>query len=108
MFFLVIRYDYSDAEQFRVVLKQEHRKFLRSLGKRLVTGGAIFDEFGAVTGGTMTFEAKDIDMARAIAQSDPYAQHPKIVFKTVIIPFRCRWKDGVFYDDEGYSTNEAD
>lgn len=107
MFFLVIRYDHPDAEQLRVEHKQSHRAFLSSLGKTLMTGGAIFDDSGAVIGGTITFEAQNLAEARKIAHSDPYAQHPGIGSSTTVIPFRARWKDGIFYDGDGFSTYET-
>jgi uncharacterized protein YciI len=103
MFYLVIRHDKPDAETLRDELKIPHRKFLSSLGKSLLTGGAIFDDNGKVIGGSITFEAPTLAEAHRIAQLDPYAQHPEIGFKTTIIPFRVRWKDGEFHDGDGFS-----
>ena len=109
MFYLAIRYDMSGAEQLRVDLKQAHRNFLASLGKGLLTGGAIFDDDGKIIGGSITFEAENMTHARAIVESDPYAQHPEICKSTIVFPFRVRWHNGVFYDGDGFSiTSEGE
>lgn len=105
MFYLVIRHDKPSSDQLRNDLKQSHRKFLASLGKRLLSGGAIFDDDGNIIGGSITFEAESIAEARKIANSDPYAQHPEIGATTTVVPFRVRWKDGEFYDGNGFSTD---
>ena len=55
MFFLVIRHDHPEAERLRADLKQPHRAFLASLGKKLLSGGAIFNDRGDVIGGSITF-----------------------------------------------------
>ena len=107
MFYLVIRYDKPDADQFRAELKQPHRSFLTSLGKKLLTGGAIFDDGGNIVGGSITFEAENIAEARRIAQSDPYAKHPDIGATTTVMPFRIRWKDGKFHDGEGFTSDTS-
>lgn len=104
MLFLVIRHDHPNAQSLRDALKQNHRAFLSSLGKRLITGGAIFNNNGAVIGGSITFEAQDLEEAHKIANSDPYSQHPDFCLNSKVYPFRARWKDGVFYDGNGYST----
>jgi uncharacterized protein YciI len=103
MFYIAIRYDKPGANVFRELLKEEHRAFLRSLGPKLLTAGAIFDEVGEVIGGSITFEADSIEAASRIASSDPYSQHSEIELNRLLFPFRVRWKDGIYYSGEGYA-----
>jgi glutathione S-transferase len=105
LIYIIIRHDRPGVDHLRDKLKSQHRAFLSSFGKALLTAGAIFDLDGRVIGGSITFEAADIDEARALSEKDPYA-HSDIAVSTQIIPFRARWRDGIFYDGAGYSSKQ--
>ena len=87
--YLITAYDYPDAHQRRLRVREEHlagARHLRATGQ-LVTGGAILDAAGRMIGSMLVVDfATPADLA-AWQQQKPYLRHQ--IWETVtILPFR--------------------
>lgn len=92
---LIIAYDHDDKDAERESVRQAHRDYLASFGKKLLSSGALLDEDGRIVGGASLIDTDDRDEAVRFEGDDPYAKAG--IRKTVqIVQRRLRWWIGNF------------
>ena len=103
--FLITAYDYPDKEVARERVRQAHREYLASFGKRLLASGALLDEEGEnIVGGASLFDTDDRDEALRFESEDPYAR-AGIRADVDVVQWRLRWWVGEF-NTNGHKPSE--
>ncbi|MEQ3710986.1 YciI family protein [Tateyamaria sp.] len=103
--FLITAYDHPDKEVEREGVRQAHREYLASFGKRLLASGALLDEAGEnIIGGSSLFDTDDRDEALRFESEDPYAK-AGIRADVNVVQWRLRWWVGEFNSD-GHKPSE--
>ncbi|WP_299503290.1 YciI family protein [uncultured Roseobacter sp.] len=103
--FLITAYDHPNKETEREAVRQAHRDYLASFGKRLLGSGALLDETGTkIVGGASLLDTDDLEEARSFEAEDPYAK-AGIRADVKIVPWRLRWWVGTF-DKAGHRPSE--
>lgn len=74
MLFAFLCTDKPDSLTIRMASRPEHLDFLNGLGDELVFAGPFLDGNGEPNGSMVVVHADDLDSAKAIAASDPYAK----------------------------------
>lgn len=102
--FLITAYDHPNKESEREAVRQAHRDYLASFGKRLLASGALLDETGEnIIGGTSLFDTDDRAEALRFEAEDPYAK-AGIRAEVKVTQWRLRWWVGEF-DAEGHNPS---
>ena len=101
--FLILAYDHPDKEREREAVRDAHRAYLASFGKRLLASGALLGDDGTtILGGASLLDTESYEEAVRFEAEDPYAQAG--LRKSVsILPWRLRWWVGRF-SPEGHET----
>lgn len=103
--FLITAYDYPNKETELEDVRQAHRDYLASFGKRLLGSGALLDETGKkIVGGASLFDTDDRGEALRFESEDPYAK-AGIRADVTIVPWRLRWWVGEF-DADGHRPSD--
>jgi len=98
--YLIIAYDHPDKHTERENIRQAHRDYLSSFGKRLIASGALLDETGEnIIGGVSLFDTEKKESAIRFEAEDPYAK-ADIRAEVKIIKWRLRWWFGEFNADD--------
>lgn len=85
-------------ESVREPLREAHRRYLKSQGRRLIASGAVLADDGVtVIGGMSILDTESRQEAEEFAACDPYA-HAGIRKTTQIQRWRRRWIDGEFIE----------
>jgi len=102
--FLITAYDHPEKETERENVRQAHREYLASFGKRLLASGALLDEAGEnIVGGASLFDTDDRDEALRFEAEDPYAK-AGIRADVKVVQWRLRWWVGEF-DANGHKPS---
>ena len=102
---LITAHDHSGQEAEREEVRQAHRDYLASFGKRLLGSGALLDESGEnIVGGASLLDTDDRDEAIRFEAEDPYAK-AGIRAEVKIVQWRLRWWVGEFNAD-GHKPSE--
>jgi len=102
--FLITAYDHPNKQAEREEVRQVHRDYLASFGKRLLASGALLDETGEnIVGGASLFDTDDRDEALRFESEDPYAK-AGIRADVNIVQWRLRWWVGTF-DANGHKPS---
>ncbi|EFL89604.1 YciI family protein [Ahrensia sp. R2A130] len=103
--FLITATDHPNKNAEREEVRQAHRDYLASFGKRLLASGALLDENGEnIIGGSSLFDTDDREEALLFESEDPYAQ-AGIRADVKITQWRLRWWVGEF-DADGHSPSK--
>lgn len=103
--YLITAYDHPDMATEREEVRQAHREYLASFGKRLLASGALLDETGEkIVGGTSLLDTDDQLEAQRFESEDPYAK-AGIRADVKIVQWRLRWWVGEF-DSNGHTPSE--
>ncbi len=103
--YLITAYDHPNMEAEREEVRQAHRNYLASFGKRLLASGALLDASGtAIIGGASLFDTDDREEALRFEAEDPYAK-AGIRAEVTVTPWRLRWWVGTF-DANGHKPSE--
>jgi uncharacterized protein YciI len=99
MAYLIYAIDHPNRSEARENIREEHRKHLRSVGKKLLASGALLDDDGqTVIGGISLLDTDNYEEAKKFAIEDPY-EKAGIRKKLKIIKWRKRWWDGCFLNE---------
>lgn len=102
--YLITAYDHPNKEAERENVRQAHRDYLASFGKRLLASGALLDEAGVnIVGGASLFDTEDRDEALRFESEDPYAK-AGIRADVRVVKWRLRWWVGAF-DANGHTPS---
>jgi len=102
--FLITAYDHPNKEIEREEVRQAHRDYLASFGKRLLSSGALLDEAGEnIVGGATLFDTDNREEALLFEAEDPYAK-AGIRSKVRVTQWRLRWWNGEF-DANGHKPS---
>lgn len=103
--YLITAYDHPNMDDAREKVRQAHREYLASFGKRLLASGALLDEAGeAIIGGASLLDTDDRDEALRFEAEDPYAK-AGIRADVNVTQWRLRWWVGEF-DANGHKPSE--
>jgi len=103
--YLIAAYDHPDKQSEREAVRQAHRDYLVSFGKRLLASGALLDEAGEeIVGGASLFDTEDWEEAVRFEAEDPYAK-ADIRAEVKITKWRLRWWVGEF-DASGHKPSK--
>jgi len=74
-YFVIFALDRPGTVDTRAATREAHRAYIRAPGvdARLVAGGPLTDDAGAMIGTLLVVDAPDRATARAFADGDPYA-----------------------------------
>jgi hypothetical protein len=104
--FLIIAYDHPKMVEQRETVRQAHRDYLASQGRKLLSSGALLDESGTQTiGGASLLDTDDRAEAVRFETNDPYAI-AGIRARVEIIQWRLRWWVGEF-DAKGHVPSQV-
>ena len=102
--FLITAIDHPNKDAEREEVRQAHRDYLASFGKRLLASGALLDESGEnIIGGASLFDTDDREEALRFESEDPYAK-AGIRADVQVVPWRLRWWVGAF-DASGHQPS---
>lgn len=94
--FLIIAHDHDGMDEAREQVRQAHRDYLASYGRKLLSSGALLDETDQqIIGGASLIDTEDRQEAIRFEADDPYAK-AGIRAQVQIIPWRLRWWVGQF------------
>ena len=103
--YLITAYDHPGKDAMREEVRQAHRDYLASFGKRLLASGALLDETGQnIIGGASLFDTEDREEAVRFEAEDPYAK-AGIRAQVDIRQWRLRWWVGGF-DADGHKPSQ--
>ncbi len=104
--YLIIAYDHPQMDQEREAVRQAHRDYLASYGRRLLGSGAILDDDGTtIIGGASLLDTDNLDAAVRFEADDPYAA-ANIRARVEIVPWRLRWWMGNF-NSAGHNPSKS-
>jgi uncharacterized protein YciI len=94
--YLVYALDHDGMNNKREEIRNEHRKYLKSYGNKIIASGALLDEDKeTVIGGITLLDVENKNEAIRFEQEDPYAKLG--IRKDVnIVYWRKRWFNGEF------------
>lgn len=103
--YLITAYDHPNKQSERESIRQAHRDYLASFGKRLLASGALLDEAGKeIIGGASLIDTDEREEALRFEAEDPYAK-AGIRAEVEITHWRLRWWIGGF-DPDGHHPSE--
>jgi len=95
--YLITAHDHPNKDNEREAVRQAHRDYLASFGKKLLASGALLDETGSqIIGGASLFDTEDRAEAVRFEKEYPYAK-AGIRAEVDICHWRLRWWVGEFY-----------
>ncbi|WP_118137627.1 YciI family protein [Oceanicella sp. SM1341] len=83
MYYAVTAQDNPNAGDQRLVLRDRHFAYLKSLGEKLVFAGALFDARDNMDGSLMVLDAESLDEAEALVAGDPFVSEGLYIFTQV-------------------------
>lgn len=76
MKFLLLAYDYKDAFERRLSIRDVHIKYVDSIKSKCIeTGGAILDETGKMVGSMLIYTVESREELDQILSKEPYITH---------------------------------
>lgn len=72
MLYAIIAQDKPNNVEHRLAVRPTHLEHLKSLGDKMVFGGALFGTDDNPQGSLMVIEAASLDEAKAMAAQDPF------------------------------------
>ncbi len=94
--YIIYALDHANSHELREDNREAHRIHLASVGKKLLSSGALLGKDNkTIIGGLSILDTDDLQEAQQFSREDPYNQMG-IRRETQILKWRNRWDKGQF------------